>query len=64
MKKTEKKYFALYLSVAALGLILLFFDMSKILPFPDAFRDFMNTKWQGLNLYSIIKIFGIHIVCL
>lgn len=59
-KKTEKKYFAVYLSVAALGLILLIFDLTKIIPFPDAFRDYMNTKWQGLNLYSILKIFGIH----
>ncbi len=59
-KKIEKKYFAVYLSVAALGLILLIFDVTKILPLPEEFVVFMNTKWQGLNLFSIFKIFGIH----
>ncbi len=60
-KKTEKKYFALYLSVAALGLIMLIPDLTKIIPFPEEFVYYMNTKWQGLNLYSIFKIFGIHL---
>ena len=59
-KKTEKRYFTLYLSVAALGLLFLILDLSTILPFPEAFRVYMNTKWPGLNLFSILKIFGIH----
>lgn len=59
-KKTEKKYFAVYLSVAAVGLLLLIFDMSSILPIPEAVATYANTKWQGLNLFSIFKIFGAH----
>lgn len=59
-KKTEKKYFAVYLTVAAIGLILLIFDMSSILPIPESIANYVNTAWQGLNLYSILKIFGIH----
>lgn len=61
-KKTEKRYFALYLSVAALGLIMLIPDLTKIIPFPEDFVYYMNTKWPGLNLYSILKIIGIHLV--
>ncbi len=59
-KKTEKRYFALYLSVAAIGLIMLILDLSTLLPLPASFVDYMNTKWPGLNLYSIFKIFGTH----
>ncbi len=61
-KKTEKKYFALYLSVAAIGLIMLILDLSTLLPLPESFVDNMNTKWPGLNLYSIFKIFGTHLL--
>ena len=60
-KRTEQRYFALYLSVAALGLLLLIFDMTKIIPFPESLVNIMNTKWPGLNFYSIFKIFGIHL---
>lgn len=59
-KKTEHKYFAVYLTFAALGLLMVFLDFSKIIPFPQAFVDYANTKWSGLSLFSICKIFGIH----
>ena len=59
-KKTEKRYFAVYLSFAALGLLFLIFDFSKILPFPEAVAEYANTRWSGINLFSICKIFGIH----
>lgn len=59
-KKTEKKYFAVYLSFAAIGLAFLIFDFSRIIPFPAAFVEYADTRWSGLNLYSICKIFGIH----
>ena len=59
-KKTEKKYFTVYLAFAALGLLFLFADFSKILPLPAAAVEYANTKWAGLNLFSICKILGIH----
>lgn len=59
-KKTERKYFAVYLSFAAVGLLFLFLDFSKIIPFPESLVEYANTKWSGINLYSICKIFGIH----
>ncbi len=59
-KKTEKKYFAVYLSFAALGLLFLVLDFSKILPLPASVAEYADTRWSGLNLYSICKIFGIH----
>ncbi len=59
-KKTEKKYFAIYLPFAALGLLMLIFDFSKIIPLPQAAVEFLNTQWTGLNFFSICKIFGAH----
>lgn len=59
-KKTEQKYNAVYLTFTVLGLLFLFLDFSSILPFPEAVVNYANTKWPGLNLYSICKIFGIH----
>lgn len=60
-KKTERKYFTLYLSVAAVGLLFLLLDMSRIIPFPEAVKQYANTSWEGLNLFSICKIIGIHL---
>lgn len=60
-KKTERKYNAVYLSFAALGLLLLIFDCSKIIPLPQGAVDYLNTSWAGLNYYSICKIIGIHL---
>ena len=59
-KKTERRYNTIYLVFAALGLLFLIFDFSPILPLPKAAIEYANTKWSGLNLYSICKIFGIH----
>ncbi len=60
-KKTEQKYFAVYLTTAALGLLMLILDLSTLLPIPESIANYANTAWQGLNLYSIFKIFGIHL---
>ena len=59
-KKTERRYNTIYLIFTVLGLLFLFFDLSPILPLPKAAIEYANTKWSGLNLYSICKIFGIH----
>lgn len=62
-KKTEKKYFTLYLTVAALGLIMLVFDLSTILPIPESIKTFVSTNWEalGINLFSVFKLIGIHL---
>ncbi len=59
-KKTEQKYFALYLSFAAVGLLMLFLDFSRLPIWPQAVVEYADTKWQGLSFYSIFKILGIH----
>ncbi|MBQ6165411.1 MAG: MFS transporter [Clostridia bacterium] len=60
-KKTQAKYFAVYLSFAALGLVLMIFDLSRFLP--EAAQRFLDTRWSGLNAYNIFKIFGIYFFC-
>ena len=57
-KKTEKKYFAVYLSFTVLGLLLLIFNASVFLP--EGLRTTLDTKWPGLDAFSIFKIFGAH----
>lgn len=57
--KIEKKYNAVYLSLTLLGLLMLIFDLSVILP--DNLAQFLDTRWKGLNSFSIFKIFGAHI---
>ena len=59
-KKTEMKYNTVYLFFAVVGLALFIFDFSTLIPWPAAFEDYCNTSWSGLNLYSILKILGIH----
>ena len=60
-KKVERKYFAVYLSFAILGLLILIFDFSALLP--EEARRFLDTSWPALNAYSIFKIFGTYFVC-
>ncbi len=55
-KKVEKKYFGVYLSFAALGLLLLIFNCSVLLP--ESLRNTLDTQWPGLDAFSIFKIFG------
>ena len=57
-KKIEKKYFAVYLSFTALGLLLLIFNASSLLP--EGLRTSLDAKWPGLDAFSIFKIFGAH----
>ena len=57
-KKVEKKYFAVYLSFAALGLLLLVFDCSALLP--ESIHLKLDRQWPGLDAASIFKIFGAH----
>lgn len=57
-KKVERKYFAVYLSFAALGIALLLLDGSALLP--ETVRNTLNTRWAGLDAFSILKIFGAH----
>ena len=60
-KKVERKYFAVYLSFAALGLLMLIFNFSALLP--DIVKYFLDSRWPGLNAFSIFKIFAAHFLC-
>ena len=57
-KKVEKRYFAVYLSFTALGILLLVFDFSALLP--ETTRLALDAKWPGINAASLFKIFGAH----
>ncbi|MBQ7639191.1 MAG: MFS transporter [Clostridia bacterium] len=57
-KKVERKYFAVYLSFAALGILMLVFDFSSFLP--ERARIFLSSQWPGLDAFSIFKIFAAH----
>ena len=60
-KKTQAKYFAVYLSFAALGLLLMIFNFSQFLP--EEWQRFLDTRWSGLSAYNIFKIFGVYFFC-
>ena len=60
-KKVERKYFAVYLSFTALGLLMLIFDFSVVLP--EQARYFLDTHWPALNAFSIFKIFAAYFLC-
>ena len=57
-KKVERKYFAVYLSFAALGVLMLIFDFASVLP--QNAHQFLDSHWPGLDAVSIFKIFGAH----
>ena len=57
-KKVEKKYFAVYLSFTVLGLLLLLFDVSALLP--QTLQQSLDAKWPGIDAVSLFKIFGAH----
>ncbi len=57
-KKIEQKYNAVYLTFAVLGLLMLIFDFSFILP--DGVANILDTRWKGINSFNIFKIFGAH----
>ncbi len=57
-KKIEQKYNAVYLIFAMLGLLMLIFDFSFILP--DGVANILDTRWKGINSFNIFKIFGAH----
>ena len=57
-KKVERKYFAVYLSFAVLGLLLLVFDAAALLP--ETLRQSLDAKWPGIDAVSLFKIFGAH----
>ena len=61
-KKTERIFNTIYLSFAALGILFLIFDFSKIIPFPRGIVDFCDGL-PGLNLRATLKIFAAHWVC-
>ena len=56
--KIERKYNAVYLTFTALGLLMLIFDFSFILP--DGIAGIIDTRWKGINSFNIFKIFGAH----
>ncbi len=56
--KIERKYNAVYLTFAALGLLMLIFDFSFILP--DSVANIIDTRWKGINSFNLFKIFGAH----
>lgn len=56
--KIERRYNAVYLIFASLGLLMLIFDLSFILP--DGVANIIDTHWKGINSFNIFKIFGAH----
>ena len=54
-KKIEQKYNAVYLGLAALGLLMLIFDFSPILP--ENIANLINTRLKGIDSFSIFNIF-------
>lgn len=60
-KKIEHRYNAVYLGLAALGLLMLIFDFSPILP--SGIANLVNTRLKGIDSFSIFKIFGAHLLC-
>ncbi|MBR3588739.1 MAG: MFS transporter [Clostridia bacterium] len=60
-KKIERKYNTVYLSLAALGLLMLIFDFSPVLP--ESIANLINTRLKGIDSFSIFKIFGAHLLC-
>jgi len=57
-KRIERKYNAVYLAFAVLGLLMLILDFSFILP--DGVANIIDTRWKGINSFNIFKIFGAH----
>ena len=57
-KKIERRYNAVYLTFTVLGLLMLIFDFSVILP--DGVANIIDTRWKGINSFNIFKIFGAH----
>ena len=60
-KRTERRMNALYLSVAAAGLLLLIFDVSALFPADSRLIATLNGL-GGVNAMSFFKIFGVQLV--
>ena len=60
-KRTERRMDAVYLSVAAAGLLLLIFDVSALFPADDPLIAALNGL-SGINAMSFFKIFGVQLV--
>ncbi len=58
-KKTEKRFYILYLFFTVLGILFLVFDFSEIIPFPQRLVNFL-TSFPGINMRNTLKIFGAH----
>ncbi|MBQ6020870.1 MAG: MFS transporter [Clostridia bacterium] len=60
-KKVERRYFAVYLSFAALGLLMMIFNFASLLPVNA--QRFLNSRWPGIDAVNIFKIFGVYFFC-
>ena len=60
-KRTERKLNIVYLSVAAVGLLLLIFDVSALLPKSSWLIGALNGL-SGINAHSFFKVFGVQLV--
>lgn len=58
-KKTERKFYILYLFFTVLGLVFLIFDFSSVLPIPQRAVNYLES-FPGINLRNTLKIFGAH----
>lgn len=58
-KKTERTFYAIYGFFAALGLLFILADFSKIIVWPDTITSYVETI-PGMTMRSVCKIFGIH----
>ena len=60
-KKTERKFNAVYLSVAAVGVLMLIFDCSAFFPEGSRLIHALNGL-SGINAHSFFKIFGVQLL--
>ena len=58
-KKTERKFYILYLFFTVFGLVFLIFDFSRVLPIPQRAVNYLES-FPGINLRNTLKIFGAH----
>ena len=57
-RKIERKYNTVYIAFTVVGLLMLIFDFSFILP--DGVTAILDTRWKGINSFNVFKIFGAH----
>ena len=61
-KRSERRMNLLYISVAAVGLLLLIFDATALFPAGSRLIVFMDSL-SGINARAFFKVFGVQLLC-